>query len=90
MARNIEKSKEQAQVVSDMVNNFSFDYKGFCEAMTCEHRTLQQSFTRLCIEWLQTCASDEYRFDDRNEQSHIVAEQIVNSLDAENLYLPMI
>ena len=52
------KNKENAQKVAEMLNSFTFDYEGFCKAMSNEHRTLQQSFTRLCIHWLCTCASD--------------------------------
>ena len=86
-----EKSKEQVRQVSDMLNNIIFDYEGFCEEMTREHRTLQQSFTRLCIHWLSTCASDEYRFDDRNEASHVIAKALIESQDPDFIgHIPMI
>ena len=77
------KNKENAQKVAEMLNSFTFDYKGFCKAMSNEHRTLQQSFTRLCIHWLCTCASDEYRYDGRNEASHEVAKALIESQDAD-------
>lgn len=77
------KNKENAQKVSEMLNCFSFDYEGFCKAMSNEHRTLQQSFTRLCVHWLCTCASDEYRYDGRNEASHEVAKALIESQDAD-------
>ena len=77
------KNKENAQKVAEMLNSFTFDYEGFCKAMSNEHRTLQQSFTRLCIHWLCTCASDEYRYDGRNEASHEVAKALVESQDAD-------
>ena len=90
-----EKTKEQVSQVTDMLNNFSFDYEGFCKQMCREHRTLQQSFTRLCIHWLSTCASDEYQFDGRNEASHDLAKALLDSQDAEfigylSMMLPMI
>ena len=86
-----DRTKEQVRQVSDMLNSFSFDYKGFCEEMTREHRTLQQSFTRLCIHWLSTCASDEYRYDGRNEASHEVAKALLDSQDADFIgNIPMI
>lgn len=84
------KAREQAQMVSDMLNSFSFNNKEFCEEMTKEHRTLQQSFTRLCIHWLCTCASDDYKYDGRNEASHIVAKALIESQDADFISLPMI
>ena len=73
------KNKENAQMVAEMLNSFTFDYEGFCKAMSNEHRTLQQSFTRLCIHWLCTCASDEYRYDGRNEASHERAMALIDS-----------
>ena len=82
--------KENVQKVSSMLNSFSFNGKEFCELMCREHRTLQQSFTRLCIEWLCTCASDDYRYDGRNEASHIVAKALIESQDADFIGLPFI
>lgn len=90
--------KEQANVrmVSDMVNNFSFSEKEFCNQFKNEHRTLQQTFTRLCVEWLKTCASDDYRFDGRNEDSHRVALDLMNGYQeltgssCDDIYIPMV
>ena len=88
---NAERTAEQVNKVSDMLNSFTFDYEGFCKQMCREHRTLQQSFTRLCIHWLCTCASDEYRFDGRNEASHVIAKALIESQDADFIgSIPMI
>lgn len=76
------KDKKNVDTVSTMLNDFSFSAKGFCEGMTREHRTLQQSFTRLCIEWLQTCADANYRYDGRNEASHKIAVELAQSYGA--------
>ena len=38
--------RELASITAYALNTFSFDSKGFVEAMTREHRTLQQSFMR--------------------------------------------
>lgn len=91
------KDKKNADVVSDMLNNFSFSPKGFCEQMQLEHRTIQQSFTRLCIEWLQTCADANYRYDGRNEASHKIAVELALSYGTyhlnesfEDISIPMI
>lgn len=56
--------------LSDYVNTYSDKSKEFNEMMGREHRTLQQSFTRLCLAWLEYVGSDQYRFDGRNESSH--------------------
>ena len=80
--------QEQAKMVSDMLNDYGFSCKGFCKYMSYRHRTLQQSFTRLCVSWLQFCGSDEYHYDGRNEQSHIIGKQFNEKM--EDVYLPMI
>ena len=75
--------KNNVQQVSDMLNSFSFNPEKFCEEMTKEHRTLQQSFTRLSIHWLCTCARDDYKYDGRNEASHEIAKALISSQDAD-------
>lgn len=85
-----ERNKQNAEQVAEMLNVFGFDNDGFCDAMCRQHRTLQQSFTRLCIAWLATCASDDYRYDGRNEASHEVAKALINSQDADFLGLPFV
>ena len=74
---------ENVRKVSDMLNSFSFDPEEFCKEFTKEHRTIQQNLTRLCIHWLCTCASDDYRFDGRNEGSHNLARVLMTSQDAD-------
>ena len=85
-----ERNKQNAEQVAEMLNVFGFDNDGFCDAMCRQHRTLQQNFTRLCIAWLATCASDDYRYDGRNEESHEVAKALINSQDADFLGLPFV
>lgn len=77
----MDKTTENVRKVSDMLNSFSFSSKDFCKEFTKEHRTIQQSLTRLCVEWLCTCASDDYRFDGRNEASHKIAKALIESQD---------
>lgn len=74
-----EQNKVAAETLSTLVNSFSFDAEGVAKAMSNQHRTLQQAFTSLCIEWLKMCASDTYRTDGRNEASHNVAVEIKNA-----------
>lgn len=69
-------AKELTNDITNYVNSFNKG-KEFCEAMSSEHRTLQQSFTRLCFEWLQHCASDEYQTDRRNEATHNISKEIM-------------
>ena len=72
-----------AEKLADLLNSMSFHPEEVCQVMTQEHRTLQQNFTRLCIHWLCTCASDDYQYDGRNEASHEIAKALIMSQDAD-------
>ena len=74
-------TKDNVSKVADMLNCMGFNPEEFCKEMTKEHRTLQQNFTRLCVHWLCTCASDDYKYDLRNEASHLVSKALVESQD---------
>ena len=56
----------------------------FVKAMSSQHRTFQQDFTRLAVAWLEACASDEYRFDGRNEGSHEVGKIATRAFNEAN------
>ena len=71
-----EKSVKIVEELSDYVNG-SCRPKEFCNAMSREHRYLQNEFTLLCIEWLRTCGSDDYRYDGRNEGSHNFGKMLI-------------
>ena len=73
----MKQTKELVQEISNYVNTFNDKSQEFCQAMSCEHRTLQQSFTKLCLQWLEHCASVEYRTDGRNEQSQKIARELL-------------
>lgn len=74
--------KEFAGQITDHLNTFLHDHELFCAAMSTEHRTLQQNFTRLCFAWLEFCASDDYRYDGRNEGSHQISKTIIEAYKA--------
>jgi hypothetical protein len=78
-----------ASIMGDFVNNYGVNMKEFCQRMCRQHRTLQQTFTNLCFEWIKTCASKDYSYDGRNEASHIVCQHIVHQ-NGDEMYLPMI
>lgn len=80
MTREHEREQRVASKIADLVNS-SLSEKEIAKAMTQEHRTLQQTFTRLAIEWLKVCASDDYRYDERNGRSHYIAKEIVTAYD---------
>jgi len=90
-------AKELVNEVTNFVNTFSTSKSDeFISEMSHEHRTLQQSFTRLCLKWIEYCASDEYRYDDRNKASHTVSKQLIEPYQEKYLgykpsgYLPTI
>lgn len=72
-------AEETVQTMTDFVNNFSMNPTEFIEAMSREHRTLQQSFTRLVFMWIEHCATDEYRHDLRNEATHRISKEVVDA-----------
>lgn len=84
-------SKECARKIGDMLNSFSFNSREIAEYIAkTEHRTIQQSITRFCIEWLKVCASDDYGYDGRNEASHIVAKELLDGKEDNVRGLPFI
>ena len=78
-----------AEELAKLVNSYSLNCTAVAKEMTREHRTLQQSFTRLCVAWLKECAKDTYSYDGRNEATHFVAKKLVAALD-DDCGLPMI
>ena len=94
------KMEKNVERVTGVLNSFTFNPEEFCKVMCNEHRTLQQSFTGLCIEWIKTCARDDYRTDGRNEHSHNISKEIVTAYDHnhtetseehfQDIYIPMI
>ena len=81
-------TKESVVTIENLLNSFNFSASGVAKEMTKMHRTLQQNFTRLAVEWLRVCASDDYHYDGRNEDSHKVAKALLAHV--EDLRLPFI
>lgn len=88
---DVKNPEEMARACSDFVNNYNLDSETFCQAMANQHRTLQQSFTRLCLAWLKKCAELESAncFDLRNEAGVKLAKRIVDTFK-DDMYLPLI
>jgi len=83
------KMEECVRVVSDMVNNMSFNEKKFATLFTGEHRTLQQNFTRVCVAWLEQLAEQKMlgRYDLRNQDSVDLGEAFVKCIAERARYL---
>jgi len=84
-------AKELSSKIADYLNTMGAGpkIKELVKALSSEHRTLQQLFTRVCIAWLQDLAEREH-FDDRNKASVELARKIMKNLSKDDLYLPMI
>ena len=93
---NPEDIKNLVNDITDFVNSYSSDEKQFIAQMSTEHRTLQQSFTRLVLKWIEHCAKPSYSFDDRNHATHMISRELITRYVAHNQgnkpsdYLPFI
>lgn len=74
-----DRDKQAVDTMSSYVNSMCSDYEEFAKHMSCEHRTLQQNFTKLCIAWLKQLAQTEY-YDLRNEASVKFAQSIQDKI----------
>lgn len=82
-----DKDKFNADFVERMVNDFGFDDEGIAKRMANTHPTLQQSFMRLCRNFIETMSKKTY-FDARNENTVKMCKRMMESL--EDTSLPMI
>ena len=73
--------KDSVNFLNAMANESRI--KKFCKTMGKQHRTLQQSFSKLCYAWLRF-QSDQYannNFDGRNEYACKVAHKLMTDED---------
>jgi hypothetical protein len=79
-------TEETVGVVADYFNTFSSREKDFAEMMSRQHRTLQQSFTKAVLVWLEHIAvpfvwegntATGYSVDGRNEASQKTAQKLL-------------
>ena len=70
--------EQAAHGMADYVNNMGHSPKEFVEGMSHQHRTLQQSFTGVCIAWLKHLSElQEFQYDLRNEDSVKLAKKLL-------------
>lgn len=81
--------EQMADEMSKFLNTLSSDERTekFIEEMRRDHRTLQQSFTRLCLAWIADLAEREH-CDARNEASVRVAKEIKRAILNEEGHFP--
>lgn len=84
-------AKQAAETVADYVNSMGHDPKEFVEQMARQHRTLQQSFTGVCLAWLKHLSElKEFEFDGRNEYSVQISKKLLKNIDKYELVPPLI
>lgn len=86
-----EETQNNVRTLENMVNSFGFKCTEMADYFArVAHRTLQQNLTRFCIAWLKVCASEDYGYDGRNEESHKIAQKLLEGVDDSDIYLPFI
>ena len=80
-----------ANTISKAINTFGHDdvIKACVEALSRDHRTLQQTFTMLCCAWFRKLAADPDNCDPRNEASVNLAVKVVKAFNTD-MVLPFI
>jgi hypothetical protein len=80
--------EEAADEVASSINTIGFDHDAFIRAMGRQHRTLQQTFTSVCLMWLAHLATlKPGQYDGRNEASVNTAKEIMAACEAKGLHV---
>lgn len=85
-----EQAKLAAIMLGKLCNTFSMNdvSKEFIHEMNREHRTIQQSFTKMMLEWMEHVSSENYRTDLRNEDSKKCVKTMIEKFKSENGFYP--
>ena len=75
-------AKNLTNDITNYLNTFGDKSDEFNSAMSSEHKTLQQNFTRLVLRWIEHVASEDYRTDGRNEASKNTCKQLMEGFRA--------
>lgn len=82
MSREVTQAQAAQKVMSDYINNMGHKPQEFVDAMARDHRTLQQSFTQICLLWLKHCSElKEGYYDGRNEYSVQISKKLLSNVD---------
>lgn len=77
-----------AEKMSDFVNNFVFDKKGFFEEMLRQSKDIKERFTKVCLAWIKKLNYLGYKnwYDERNKYSILTAESIAEILKENSIF----
>ena len=84
-----ERAEKDFETISGLLNNYGFKDHEVAEKLANDHPTLQQSFMRLCAEYIYIQSEKEYS-DGRNEQTVKACKKLAEVLKDEGLYFPLI
>ena len=82
-----EATRKTASDITSALNSMAMDKKAVGEALIHEHRTLQQSFAGVAVEYFKALL-ESGRYDGRNEATYKFAKSIEKQLD--EAYFPFI
>ena len=72
--------EQLAEDITNSINSMLFDEVDFTKAMSNQHRTLQQKFTKMCFAWIEKLSQTEERFTDhRNKASVEISKKVINA-----------
>lgn len=89
----LNRAAEMSRHITDYLNIMGDEERiaALVGSLRREHRTLQQGFTRLCLEWIKHLASlSEHEVDLRNAASREIAIHIIAALPKDYLHLPYV
>jgi hypothetical protein len=82
---------DTVESIAKFTNRMGFSTESFIVTMAREHRTLQQSFTGICLSWLWHLSQlEENYYDLRNEASVKIAKELLKGKDKYVACLPHI
>lgn len=90
--RKVSSIEELCEEIGETIIWSEFNKDIFFQLLLMQHRTLQQSFTRLCLFWIRWVARDDYQTDLSNCRAHDLCAEIIRTIDSSrvNTSLPLI
>ena len=86
LMKDTKSAKGVVNILFNHINKSSFDINTMVELIARQHRTLQQSFTRLCVAWLRHLSKlNENQYDARNEASVKLAKKMLADVKDDGL-----
>lgn len=67
------------EALENALNNYGFQHKEFVNKTNTWHRYIQNELVKLAIAILQNAASEEYKYDPRNQWAHTKAKEILKN-----------